>query len=111
MKNKDLEPTYECPVMKCMEVIGGKWKTVIIYLISIDINRFGMLQRSCKGISKQMLTKQLRELEDDKIISRKIYAEIPPRVEYSITARGETLFPILESMKQWGAEELADHKG
>jgi len=111
MKNKDLEIVHECPVMKCIEVIGGKWKTVIIYLISIGINRFGMLQRSCNGISKQMLTKQLRELENDRIINRKIYAEVPPRVEYSITPRGETLFPIMESMKNWGLKELNDEKG
>lgn len=110
MNDKKSEIIHECPVMKCIEVIGGKWKTVIIYLISIGINRFGMLQRSCNGISKQMLTKQLRELENDKIISRKIYAEMPPRVEYSITPRGETLFPIMESMKNWGLKELNDEK-
>ena len=91
-----------------MQIIGGKWKTVIIYLISIQINRFGKLQRSCEGISKQMLTKQLRELEKDGIINRKIYAEIPPRVEYSITPKGETLFPILESMEKWGLKNNLD---
>lgn len=105
MKEKNPEITISCPIMKCMEVIGGKWKTVIIYLISQDINRFGQLQRSCVGISKQMLTKQLRELEKDGIISRRIYAEVPPRVEYSITAKGESLFPILKSMEQWGTNE------
>lgn len=110
MKKSEPEIIYHCPVTKCMEVIGGKWKTVIIYLISIDINRFGMLQRSCNGISKQMLTKQLRELERDGVISRKIYAEIPPRVEYSITPRGETLFPIMESLKNWGLQEIDDQK-
>ena len=98
-KNKII---YSCPVTQCMKVIGGKWKTVIIHLISIDINRFGQLQRSCEGISKHMLTKQLRELEKDGIIKRKIFAEIPPRVEYSITPKGETLFPIIKSMVSWG---------
>ena len=100
--------TKSCPVTKCMEIIGGKWKTVIIYLIATKINRFGKLQRSCEGISKQMLTKQLRELEKDGIISRKIYAEIPPRVEYSVTPKGETLFPILESMESWGLKNNLD---
>ena len=100
--------TKNCPVTKCMEIIGGKWKTVIIYLISLEINRFGKLQRSCEGISKQMLTKQLRELENDGIISRQIFAEIPPRVEYSITPKGETLFPILESMENWGLKNNLD---
>lgn len=102
MATEKIEPPMSCPVMACMEVIGGKWKTVILYLISIDVNRFGQLQRNCVGISKQMLTKQLRELEKDGIISRTIYPEIPPRVEYAITPKGETLFPILEQMKAWG---------
>jgi len=110
MNDNQREIICECPVMKCMEVLGGKWKTVIIYLISIGVNRFGKLQRSCKGISKQMLTKQLRELEKDGIISRKIYAEVPPRVEYSITPRGETLFPILKSMQEWGEKEMSNQK-
>ncbi len=101
-KKKENLPPQRCPVLKCMEIMGGKWKTVIIYLISSGINRFGKLQRGCEGISKQMLTKQLRELEKDGIIERQIFAEIPPRVEYSITAKGETLFPIIESMKDWG---------
>jgi len=99
----------KCPVKKCMDVMGGKWKTTIIYLISLQINRFGKLQRSCEGISKQMLTKQLRELEKDGIITRKIYAEIPPRVEYSVTAKGETLFPIIKSMQDWGLKHIDEN--
>ena len=91
-----------CPVTHCMSVIGGKWKTIIIYLISIGINRFGVMQRNIEGISKQMLTSQLRELEKDGILERKIYAEIPPRVEYFITSKGKTLSPIIDSMKTWG---------
>lgn len=108
---------YEgCPVTYCMSIIGGKWKTIIIYLVSLGINRFGKMQRSCNGISKQKLTNQLRELEKDGVLERKIYAEIPPRVEYFITKKGESLFPIIESMKVWGEEsmkksDLADHYG
>lgn len=74
-----------CPVTKCMDVIGGKWKIPLLYAISHGTNRFGMLERYFADISKQMLTKELRELEKDGIISREIFAEIPPRVEYSIT--------------------------
>ncbi len=95
-----------CPVSHCMSVIGGKWKTIIIFLISTGINRFGKLHRTIEGISKQMLTSQLRELEQDGILERKIYAEIPPRVEYSITPAGKTLYPIIESMKIWGEENM-----
>ncbi|MEO0340023.1 MAG: helix-turn-helix domain-containing protein, partial [Bacteroidota bacterium] len=72
--------TGECPVTFTMHKIGGKWKPVILYLITKGANRFGLLQRNIEGISKQMLTKQLRELEKDGILNRKIYAEIPPRV-------------------------------
>ncbi len=106
MKDNSPIKFESCPVTHCMSMIGGKWKTIILYLISLKINRFGQMQRNCDGISKQMLTNQLRELEKDGIIKRKIYAEIPPRVEYSITAKGKTLFPIIESMKTWGEENM-----
>jgi len=108
MSEKNILDPQNCPVTKCMDIIGGKWKTIIIYLISLEINRFGKLQRSCEGISKQMLTKQLRELERDGILNRRIYAEIPPRVEYSITPKGETLFPIIESMEKWGLKNTTE---
>lgn len=91
-----------CPVTKCMDVIWGKWKIPLLYALSHGVNRFGALERYFDNISKQMLTKELRELEADGIISRKIYAEIPPRVEYSITPLGETLFPIIDAMSAWG---------
>lgn len=96
---------YEsCPVVYCMTKIGGKWKPIVLYLISKELNRFGKLHRRIQGISKQMLTTQLRELEKDEIITRKIYAEIPPRVEYFLTETGESLMPIIHSMQKWGRE-------
>ncbi len=95
-----------CPVTFCLKKIGGKWKPIIIYLIRQGINRFGVMQRAIEGISKQMLTKQLRELEADGILARTIYAEIPPRVEYSITPYGETLIPIVDAMSEWGREQM-----
>jgi DNA-binding HxlR family transcriptional regulator len=85
-----------------MDVIGGKWKIPLLYAISRGTNRFGILERYFADISKQMLTKELRELEKDGIISREIFAEIPPRVEYSITPLWETLFPIIDAMTEWG---------
>ena len=91
-----------CPVSRCMKVIGGKWKIIILYALQNGANRFGVLQKTIPDISKQMLTTQLRELEKDKIIGRKIFPEIPPRVEYDITPLGKTLFPIIEAMDQWG---------
>ncbi|MCE3008103.1 MAG: helix-turn-helix transcriptional regulator [Bacteroidetes bacterium] len=95
-----------CPVTATLAVIGGKWKPIILYLISHDVNRFGELLKMVDGISKKVLTAQLRELERDGILHRKVYAEIPPRVEYSITAKGLTLRPILIAMREWGLENL-----
>lgn len=91
-----------CPVTRCMKVIGGKWKIIILYAVQNGANRFGLLQKTIPDISKQMLTTQLRELEKDKIISRTIFPEIPPHVEYGITPLGKTLFPIIEAMDKWG---------
>lgn len=94
-----------CPVTATMKVLGGKWKAILINAIyHTSPARFGELKRSVKGITQSMLTQQLRELEDDGLISRKIYAEIPPRVEYTLTEFGLTLSPILQSMAEWGKQ-------
>ncbi|PQJ79468.1 winged helix-turn-helix transcriptional regulator [Polaribacter porphyrae] len=95
-----------CPVSYCLSMIGGKWKPIILYLISKGINRFGVLNRTIEGISKQMLTKQLREMENDGILSRKIFAEIPPRVEYYVTKKGKSIYPIIEAMRIWGETNI-----
>lgn len=105
-KNKDFNPN-NCPVTHCLNKIGGKWKPVIIHLIGKDCNRFSMLQKAIPAISKQMLVNQLRELEEDRIIDRHIFAEIPPRVEYSISEYGKTLLPIIDSMTEWGLSDLS----
>jgi DNA-binding HxlR family transcriptional regulator len=106
IKMKDLE---NCPVTATMQVIGGKWKLLILHLINNDINRFGKMSLMLQDISKQMLTTQLRELENDGIIARTIYPEIPPRVEYSITPKGKALLPILELMKDWGLNNVLNN--
>jgi DNA-binding HxlR family transcriptional regulator len=94
-----------CPVTATMKVLGGKWKPILINAIyHTTPARFGELKRSVKGITQSMLTAQLRELEEDGIISRKIYAEIPPRVEYTLTEFGLTLSPIMMAMAEWGKE-------
>ncbi|HRF38099.1 MAG TPA: helix-turn-helix domain-containing protein [Saprospiraceae bacterium] len=104
-KNKNFNPN-NCPVTHCINLIGGKWKPVVIHLVRKDCNRFSLLQRAIPDISKQMLTQQLRELEEDGLIERKIYAEIPPKVEYSISAYGKTLFPVIDAMSVWGLNDL-----
>ena len=94
-----------CPVTATAKVLGGKWKPILINAIYHTAPaRFGELKRSVIGITQSMLTQQLRELEDDGIISRKIYAEIPPKVEYTLTEFGLTLSPVIQTMANWGIE-------
>ena len=97
-----MEDLVNCPVTATMEVIGGKWKILILYLIRNGFNRFGKLHMLLKDISKQMLTTQLRDLERDGIIKRVIYPEIPPRVEYFLTEKGEALAPVFTALRDWG---------
>lgn len=92
-----------CPVMTALAVVGGKWKPAILYSLSQrGTLRFGELRRSIKGITQKMLTQQLRELEQDGIVQRKVYAEVPPRVEYCQTEYGKSINPVLEAMATWG---------
>jgi DNA-binding HxlR family transcriptional regulator len=111
MERISLGDVQNCPVTATMSLIGGKWKILILYLIGSDINRFGKMSMVLKDISKQMLTTQLRELENDGLIERKIYPEIPPRVEYSLTPKGRSLEPIIGLMKEWGNEYLLSPQG
>ena len=105
IEKKTVFDENSCPVTATMKVLGGKWKPILINAIYITSPaRFGELRRSGKGITQSMLTSQLRELEDDGIISRKIYAEIPPRVEYTLTEFGLTLAPIILAMAKWGED-------
>lgn len=104
-ENKIIFDENSCPVTATMKVLGGKWKAILINAIYLTAPaRFGELKRSVTGITQSMLTQQLRELEDDGLISRKIYAEIPPRVEYTLTEFGLTLSPIMQAMAKWGEE-------
>jgi DNA-binding HxlR family transcriptional regulator len=98
--------TYHCPVEAALDVIGGKWKPLILWALGNDVLRFSELQKALPSVNAKMLTKQLRELEADGIIRRKIYPEVPPRVEYTITDFGKTLIPILNALCDWGAEYL-----
>ncbi len=105
IEKKTVFDEKSCPITATMQVLGGKWKVILINAIyHTSPARFGELKRSVKGITQSMLTQQLRELEEDGLISRKIYAEIPPRVEYTLTEFGLTLGPIMQSMATWGEE-------
>jgi DNA-binding HxlR family transcriptional regulator len=101
--------SLHCPVTVTTRIIGGKWKPSILYYLQGRVRRFSELQRLLSGPTKKMLTQQLRELEHDDIISRKVYAQVPPRVEYALTRHGESLRPILELMSSWGKKHSARH--
>ena len=85
----------DCPVLLTTSIIGGKWKPLILFYLQSGTHRFSELNRLIPSSTKKMLTQQLRELERDAIINRKVYAQVPPRVEYSITRHGQSLRPIL----------------
>jgi DNA-binding HxlR family transcriptional regulator len=91
-----------CPVEAALMVIGGKWKTVILWHLQRGVRRSGELQRLIPGVTRKVLTQQLRELEHDGIVSRKVFNVVPPKVEYSLSAYGKTLRPLLEELCDWG---------
>ena len=94
----------DCTITNSLKLIGGKWKIAIIYNLMKGPTRFGELKKVLSPITQQMLTKQLRELERDQIINRKVYEVVPPKVEYSLTEMGLSLKPVLNSWCQWGNE-------
>ena len=98
--------TFHCPVEAALDVIGGKWKPLILWALGDNVLRFNELQKGLPGVNTKMLTKQLRELEGDGVIRRTVYPEVPPRVEYAITDFGRTLIPILQALCTWGAHYL-----
>jgi len=96
-----------CEIEVTLKMIGGKWKPLILYYLTCEgIKRFGEINSFIGTISHKTLTNQLRELETDELIIRKVYATVPPKVEYSISEKGKTLFSILEAMCQWGEENI-----
>ena len=95
--------TNNCPVEMTLRLIGSKWKVLIIRELLADTRRFGELSRGINGISQKMLTQQLRQMEKDRLVNRKVYAQVPPKVEYSLTKKGRSLETVIEAMRQWGA--------
>ena len=98
------EELPDCPVATTVQLIGNKWKLLILRNLLTRPWRFNELRKSLDGISQKVLTESLRSMESDGIIVRTVYAEVPPRVEYSLSELGETLRPILDSMQAWGTE-------
>jgi DNA-binding HxlR family transcriptional regulator len=100
----------KCGVETTIAVVGGKWKPMILYALLSGPRRFGELNRLIPEVTQRMLTLQLRELEEDGVIYREVYKQVPPKVEYSLTPFGRTIEPILLLMEQWG-EQYADMVG
>ena len=100
MKTKDELP--DCPVATTVQLIGNKWKLLILRNLLARPWRFNELRKDLEGISQKVLTESLRSLEEDGIVSRSVYAEVPPRVEYALTELGESMRPILDAMQEWG---------
>jgi Predicted transcriptional regulators len=99
------EPT-PCPVTATLELIGGKWKTIILYSLTAGTRRFGEIAVRIPDISRKVLTEQLKELENDGLIFRQQYKEIPPRVEYSLTDLGKSLSSVIRELEVWGTENV-----
>ncbi|WP_455577733.1 winged helix-turn-helix transcriptional regulator [Anaerosinus sp.] len=108
MTIKNLPP---CPVEVTLSLIGNRWKCLILRDLLSGTKRFGELKKSVEGITQKVLTSNLREMEANDLLVRKVYAEVPPRVEYTLTKTGMSLRPILEAMFTWGNEYKEKNQG
>jgi len=109
MNSAPKEYKYDWPIDATLDVIGGKWKPLIIYALNDETLRFSqLLDRLQPRITQRMLTKQLRQLEEDGLVTRKVYRQVPPKVEYSLTEMGKSLMPILDQLCEWGSEHMGD---
>lgn len=102
MREQIRHTSIECPTELALEIVGGKWKMVILEHLTDGERRFGVLQRTMPAITARMLTRQLRELEADGLVLRTVYTQVPPKVEYSLTDVGRSLKPLLEQLRRWG---------
>ena len=96
-----------CPVATTVQLIGSKWKLLILHNLLARPWRFNELRKSLEGISQKVLTDSLRSMEEDGLVTRTVYPEVPPRVEYSLSPLGESMRPIIQAMEQWGAQYKA----
>ena len=106
---RTMNPVHEstsCAVAAAAEIIGAKWTALLVHDLSEGPRRFSQLEHSCAGISPRTLSERLRALEDEEIVSRRSYAESPPRVEYELTQKGESLLPIIDAMREFGRDWL-----
>ena len=106
MKRESRDIPFACPIEATLGLIGGKWKTLILDNLTDGTLRFGELQKCMPRITPKMLTQQLRELEEDGLVSRRVFPVVPPKVEYELTEFGQTVRPILTEMRDWGRAYL-----
>jgi DNA-binding HxlR family transcriptional regulator len=99
---------YKCGIDVTLAVVGGKWKASILWHLAQETMRFSALQRQFSDTTRKMLTQQLRELEADGLVHREVYAQVPPKVEYSLTEKGRSIYPILDMMCNWARDHLRD---
>lgn len=111
MRKQRHEAYTNCPVEAGLDIIGGKWKAILLFRILEEKRRFGELRKLMPNVTQRMLTNQLRELENDGLISRKVFAQVPPKVEYSITPFGKTLAPVLTELKKWAETNMPAKMG
>ncbi|SFG34621.1 transcriptional regulator, HxlR family [Desulfotomaculum arcticum] len=104
IKYRDTE--YRCSMELTIDLIGGKWKSLILWNLGEDTLRFGELRKKLPQVTQKMLTQQLRELEKSGLVNRFVYTEVPPKVEYSLTPAGKSILPILASLCQWGLDYI-----
>lgn len=102
--------TYECPVTATLSVIGGRWKPILLWTLANGSKRFGQLDAIITGISRKILTEQLKDLEASGLITRTQFNETPPRVEYALSERGKSLKPVMKAMSEWGTEHVINVK-
>lgn len=100
----------KCPMVLVQELLSGKWKILILWYLSYDTHRFSDLKKKVPSVTQKMLTQQLRSLEDDGLIYRKVHPVVPPKVEYGLTELGKKIIPILELMHGFGGEYLVAHE-
>ena len=110
MSDKNTKELPACPVETTLTLIGDKWKVLILRDLMPGTKRFGELKKSIGSVSQKVLTAQLRDMEQSGLVNRKVYAEVPPRVEYSLTELGQSLKPILDAMSNWGEDYKASVK-
>jgi DNA-binding HxlR family transcriptional regulator len=108
MAESDPPNGFTCGLDATLRVIAGKWKPLIIYFLIQGPNRYGALKRAVRGVSDKMLIQQLKELEADGVVTRKDYQEVPPRVDYTLTALGHTLAEALVPLCNWGSDNMAE---